>query len=99
MAGTSIYHCPNIPSCLLVDTLEEFHADRELDQPIELFYRYTGEINNLNGVLISIYSLGKVLELVEEKCRKHGLANNARTPRKQKCGSVMGNPCSPHSSE
>lgn len=85
MTGTSsIYPCPNIPPCLRIDTLAGFHADREPDQPIELLYRYTGENNNLNGVLTSIDSLGKVLALIE-KLRKQELWKEQKvgTPRIQ----------------
>ena len=74
MAGKSPhYPCFNLPPCLSVETLAEFEADRELDQPIELLYRRSGEGNNLNGVLTSIYSVGKVFRLVEEKVTKQEL--------------------------
>jgi hypothetical protein len=87
MAGTSIYHCPNIPACLRVKTLLEFHADRELDQPIELLFRYTGKGNNLNGVLTSIYSLGKVIEQIERKLRQQELGKQkVRNARIQQGG-------------
>jgi hypothetical protein len=68
MAGTSPhYPCPNIPPSLRVKTLDEFKADRELDKPIDLLYLYTKETNNLNGVLATIYTLGKVLAVIEKK--------------------------------
>ena len=72
MAGISIYPCPNIPPFLRVETLDEFEADRELDKPIDLLYLYTGETKNLNGVLAAIYTLGKVLAVMEKQIIKSG---------------------------
>ena len=68
MAGLSTtYPCHNIPSCLLVGTSDDFTTDRQLEKPLNLRYFYTREGNNLNGVLLSIYTLGKVLELIEKR--------------------------------
>lgn len=72
MAGFSIYPCSNIPPSFRIKTSGEFEVDRELDKPIDLLYLYTGETENLNGVLTAIYTMGKVLALIEKKFTKSG---------------------------
>jgi len=78
MAGLSPnYRCHNIPSCLLVRTSDDFTTDRQVEESLNLRYFYTREGNNLNGVLLSIYTLGKVLELIEQRIlRSESKKNN-----------------------
>lgn len=67
--------CPNIPSFLNIEKLDEFYADRELAEPIDLPYIYTEEKESLNGVLTTLYGLGTILAMVEK---------NLMNPRKLK---------------
>ena len=70
MAGISVINvCRNIPPFLRVKTRTEFSAERELQEPIVLLYRYSREWHD--GINTALNVLANTLDMIEKHLPLH----------------------------